>query len=125
MRCASCGLENPADMSFCGKCGTSLSPSCPQCGFANSPAFAFCGKCGSPLTAPVTVPSKRATNKAKPPQQVWRDKHGRNKGKISKEPRRAASEAERRQLTVMFCDVVGSTALSAQLDPDEVRGVSQ
>src|SRR5215510_5201491 len=28
--------------------------------------------------------------------------------------------AERRQLTVMFCDLVGSTALSAQLDPEEL-----
>src|SRR5215510_15148936 len=30
---------------------------------------------------------------------------------------------ERRQLTVMFCDVVGSTALSTQLDPEELRTV--
>src|SRR5689334_17173315 len=28
------------------------------------------------------------------------------------------SDAERRQLTVMFCDLVGSTALSARLDPE-------
>src|SRR5262249_34774080 len=32
-------------------------------------------------------------------------------------------EAERRQLTVMFCDLVGSTALSAQLDPEDLREV--
>src|SRR5260370_19250214 len=31
--------------------------------------------------------------------------------------------AERRQLTVMFCDLVGSTALSTQLDPEEMRNV--
>ena len=31
--------------------------------------------------------------------------------------------AERRQLTVMFCDLVGSTALSAQLDPEDMREV--
>ena len=30
-------------------------------------------------------------------------------------------EAERRQLTVMFCDLVGSTALSQRLDPEELR----
>jgi class 3 adenylate cyclase len=36
-----------------------------------------------------------------------------------------ASEAERRQLTVMFCDLVGSTALSAQLDPEDYRAVVQ
>src|SRR5215831_18124749 len=33
------------------------------------------------------------------------------------------AEAERRQLTVMFCDLVGSTALSARLDPEELREV--
>jgi class 3 adenylate cyclase len=33
------------------------------------------------------------------------------------------AEAERRQLTVMFCDLVDSTALSAQLDPEELREV--
>ena len=32
-------------------------------------------------------------------------------------------EAERRQLTVMFCDLVGSTALSARLDPEDLREV--
>ncbi len=32
-------------------------------------------------------------------------------------------EAERRQLTVMFCDLLGSTALSQQLDPEELRDV--
>ena len=31
--------------------------------------------------------------------------------------------AERRQLTVMFCDLVGSTALSAKLDPEDLHGV--
>ncbi|MHC2301570.1 adenylate/guanylate cyclase domain-containing protein [Rhizobium mongolense] len=31
------------------------------------------------------------------------------------------SEAERRQLTVMFCDLVGSTALSTRLDPEDLR----
>jgi class 3 adenylate cyclase len=33
------------------------------------------------------------------------------------------SAAERRQLTVMFCDLVGSTALSARLDPEDLRAV--
>ena len=33
------------------------------------------------------------------------------------------SAAERRQLTVMFCDLVGSTPLSARLDPEDLRGI--
>jgi len=35
----------------------------------------------------------------------------------------STSAAERRQLTVLFCDLVGSTALSAQLDPEDLREV--
>src|SRR6201997_557148 len=38
-------------------------------------------------------------------------------------PAPAPAEAERRQLTVMFCDLVGSTALSSQLDPEDLREV--
>src|ERR1700751_3248886 len=38
-------------------------------------------------------------------------------------PPAAADAAERRQLTVMFCDLVGSTALSARLDPEDMREV--
>src|SRR6202051_733310 len=36
---------------------------------------------------------------------------------------RPQDAAERRQLTVMFCDLVGSTALSAKLDPEDLRGI--
>src|SRR6266436_2693676 len=36
---------------------------------------------------------------------------------------RAGAEAERRQLTVMFCDLVGSTELAARLDPEDLREV--
>jgi class 3 adenylate cyclase len=35
----------------------------------------------------------------------------------------APAEAERRQLTVMFCDLVGSTGLSARLDPEDLREI--
>jgi predicted ATPase/class 3 adenylate cyclase len=38
-------------------------------------------------------------------------------------PPSAGVDAERRQLTVMFCDLVGSTALSARLDPEDLREV--
>jgi class 3 adenylate cyclase len=36
-------------------------------------------------------------------------------------PLAAASEAERRQLTVMFCDLVGSTPLATRFDPEDLR----
>src|SRR6267378_526808 len=50
----------------------------------------------------------------------------RDTAEHSVEPDRSggkAPEAERRQLTVMFADLVGSTALSARLDPEELRDI--
>src|SRR5262249_13058482 len=38
-------------------------------------------------------------------------------------PTIARTDAERRQLSVMFCDLVGSTALASQLDPEDLREV--
>jgi len=38
-------------------------------------------------------------------------------------PGATAASAERRQLTVVFCDLVGSAALSARLDPEDLRGI--
>ena len=43
--------------------------------------------------------------------------------KMSPTPAATAPEAERRHLTVMFCDLQGSTALSQQLDPEVLREV--
>src|SRR5215208_3425924 len=105
MHCGSCGFANPDGMNFCGKCAASLTPRCPQCGFENPSGFAFCGKCATPLAGqPVSPLSSAAPLQPLAPSR---------------------SEAERRHLTVMFCDLVGSTALSAQLDPEDYRAVVQ
>jgi class 3 adenylate cyclase len=45
------------------------------------------------------------------------------KAEAPAEPTPATAFAERRQLTVMFVDLVGSTALSARLDPEDMREV--
>jgi len=39
--------------------------------------------------------------------------------------RAAGADAERRQLTIMFCDLVGSTELSGKLDPEDLRSVNR
>ena len=41
----------------------------------------------------------------------------------SSAPSTSTDAAERRQLTVMFCDLVGSTAMSARLDPEDMRNI--
>src|SRR3990172_9322917 len=94
MQCRSCGFENPEGINFCGGCGVPLKNLCTNCGFENPSQFKFCGECGKLLATQFSS--------SKP---TLRD------------------EAERRQLTVMFCDLVGSTTLSEQLDPEELRDV--
>jgi class 3 adenylate cyclase len=95
MKCPRCHSENPAATKFCGQCATPLGALCPSCGAANPQGNKFCGQCAAPLdVASATIGPDRKT-----------------------------SDAERRQLTVLFCDLVDSTVLSSQLDPEEFRDV--
>jgi len=106
MHCPSCGFDNPEGMRFCGACGSPLTLRCPRCKSENPPGFSFCGQCGASLEE-APPPDVEAPA---PPEGVLRS---------------APPEGERRQLTVMFCDLVGSTALSLDLDPEELRDVVQ
>src|SRR5262249_9184729 len=99
MRCPSCTAENAATRRFCAQCGAALPVACANCGFTNEPSAKFCGGCGKPI---------ETVSGAFP---------------ITPSPERRVEGAERRQLTVMFCDLVGSTALSARLDPEDLRAV--
>ncbi len=88
---------------------------CPNCGQDNRTGARFCDECGTPLLArPVgetaTVPS--AQSKPEPYQ--------RNQP-LAPDPLPAPTG--RRQLTVMFCDIVESMALTGQLDPEEWRDI--
>jgi predicted ATPase/class 3 adenylate cyclase len=92
--CPTCHVETSPDAAFCPACGAQLVLRCAQCGTANAPEHNFCKQCGDSL----------------------RGAPGPSTGIELK-----ADFAERRQLTVMFCDLVGSTTLSERLDPEELR----
>ena len=103
MRCPSCRFDNPEGGKFCRECGAPLARRCPGCGTENAPQAKFCTECGASLTAHAVPPENR----------VEPDVAGEEAGPT-------VPEAERRQLTVMFCDLVGSTALSERLDPEDL-----
>src|SRR5919202_1098120 len=104
MECPSCRAEVPEGKRFCIEYGAPTPLQCSSCGSLNLPRAKFCGECGAKLGGS-TVPATPAT----PSREA--------------EPKHPMSSAERRQLTVMFCDLVGSTALSARLDPEDLREV--
>jgi class 3 adenylate cyclase/predicted ATPase len=99
VRCSKCRSDNPAGKKFCAACGTALVVLCAKCASENSATSQFCGDCGAALSASTVAVSKEAL--------------------VGQE----VSDGERRQLTVMFCDLVNSTTLSGQLDPEELREV--
>jgi len=115
MRCKTCGFDNPEDVRSCGACGASLEYRCAQCGCGNPPRFKFCGACGMPLIVPTRgAASTSADARGSPPGSP-----ALRPDSLSTE--QGESEAERRHLTVLFCDLVGSTALATRLDPEELR----
>ncbi|HEV8713607.1 MAG TPA: adenylate/guanylate cyclase domain-containing protein, partial [Candidatus Binatia bacterium] len=121
MRCVTCGSDNPEGTKFCGECGAPFGRHCPQCGFENFPQTKFCRECGAAVGAegnPAPAKSRKhqgAHTRGRASRPAARHTTGR--------PAAAAPEAERRQLTVMFCDLVGSTPLAEKLDPEELREV--
>jgi class 3 adenylate cyclase len=98
MRCSNCGIDNQAGSRFCNQCGAVLGKTCPKCTAENALDAKFCSQCGGSLN-PVAEPAAES------------------------KPRDRGLAGERRHLTVLFCDLVGSTAIASQLDPEEWRDV--
>lgn len=96
MHCTNCAAEVLEQRKFCGQCGAAVVRRCMACGAANSALAKFCGDCGTKMRvdSPAVVPMARDSR-----------------------------PIERRQLTVLFCDLVGSTALSARLDPEDFSAI--
>ena len=98
VNCPACGTANEPGRKFCGECGTRLSAACPACGTSNAPGTKFCGECGTALTdAPPALAAE--------PGQATPITIG----------------TERRLVTVLFGDLVGSTTLAEDRDPEETR----
>ncbi|MGH7408456.1 MAG: AAA family ATPase, partial [Candidatus Methylomirabilales bacterium] len=124
MRCPGCQAENPPQNQFCEQCGAPLEVCCTQCGAPLRPGARFCGACGQRLTGPETGPPPPTPT---PPGAAdyqsrlvaYTPKHLAEK--ILKG--RSALEGERRQVTVLFADLAGFTAIAEKLDPEEVHRI--
>jgi class 3 adenylate cyclase/tetratricopeptide (TPR) repeat protein len=93
MRCPGCERDNPRSNAYCENCGIRLVATCTRCGHINSPSALFCGACGTGLDL---LQQEQVGTGAQ--HQIL---------------------GERKQVTVLFADIVGSTQLIAGLDPEE------
>ena len=110
MKCPRCQHENPSAVKFCGECGARLESLCPSCRASNPPTNKFCTECGTPLAQAGTV-----TKFLFP--ESYTPKHLVEKILTSK----SALEGERKQVTVLFADMKGSTELLSDRDPEDAR----
>ena len=109
--CPQCQHANPAGGTFCNACAAPLQGRCAPCGTENPPGARFCNQCGAALAAPAPAPHRTPVPLAYTPSYLTE--------KILAS--RATLEGERKQVTVMFADIKGSTALIEGLDPEEAH----
>jgi class 3 adenylate cyclase len=122
MQCPQCQHENRKGAKFCDECGTPLPVSCPACGIGNRPGAKFCNECGTSLTTSKQTPS--------PSQVDTPPATGQDREPLSYTPphlaekiltSRSALESERKQVTVLFCDLANSTAIAEQIGAEAMH----
>jgi class 3 adenylate cyclase/tetratricopeptide (TPR) repeat protein len=112
MKCPKCQLENRERANFCNECGYKFESTCPKCGATNRVGSKFCDECGSKLTLPIEqVPKDLSFDEKLTKIQKYLPK-GLTEKILSQRDR---IEGERKQVTVMFCDMEGFTPLSELL----------
>jgi class 3 adenylate cyclase/tetratricopeptide (TPR) repeat protein len=115
MKCLQCQFENLEGAKFCNECGTRLELVCRACATANPPASKFCNECGKDLRMPAQpLPKDLSFDEKLAKIQRYLPK-GLTEKILSQRDR---IEGERKQVTVMFCDMEGFTALSEKLGPE-------
>ena len=112
MRCPNCLTINPPEARFCLECGNRLVV-CPNCGTVNLPLAKFCIECGTSLQQGVTrsiqpvpaSPLPMSNGQTQPLPDTWN------------------TPEERRVVTIMFADIIGSTQLADHMDPEDMRAI--
>jgi predicted ATPase/class 3 adenylate cyclase/ribosomal protein L40E len=114
MRCLDCQTLNPPDARFCMECGNHLLV-CALCQAVNPPQAKFCIQCGVPL-------GDRDQHRTSPLPALG-IQAGEPAGAPYPQVEQLSAPQERRVVTVMFADIIGSTPLADRLDPEDLRAI--
>jgi class 3 adenylate cyclase/tetratricopeptide (TPR) repeat protein len=117
MKCQACQHENPENAKFCNDCGGRLESACPKCRNINPPTSRFCNECGAPLSSS-PAPVYRELSSEEKLKKLQRYLPADVSKKVLAE--RGKIEGELRQVTVMFCDMAGFTALTEKMSPEDL-----
>ena len=121
MKCSKCQYENQEDAKFCNECGSKLEIACSSCGKINPLSSKFCSECGHQITISFPEqPSKELSfdeRLAKIQRYLPKDLTQKILAQRDK------IEGERKQVTVMFCDMEGFTSLTEKLGSEEMYSI--
>ncbi len=116
MKCPKCQAENREGIRFCEECGAKMELKCPKCGAEIPLGKKFCGECGNDLTPPHKSASKELSFDEKL-TKIQKYLPGGLTEKILAQ--RGRIEGERKQVTVLFCDMENFTPLVEKLGHEE------
>jgi class 3 adenylate cyclase/tetratricopeptide (TPR) repeat protein len=116
MRCPQCHYDAPVDATFCPECGNKLVRLCARCQTTNAPDHKFCKQCGQPLP---TSSAHRSAGMTSTSPQSYTPRYLAEKILTSRD----ALQGERKEVTVLFCDVVESSGLAERLDPEAMHQI--
>jgi class 3 adenylate cyclase/tetratricopeptide (TPR) repeat protein len=129
MDCSSCGHPNREGARFCAQCATPLieTVTCPSCGTAHPPAARHCDSCGQALSDAGSGAGGGEGTHAAPGSATPRDPRAYTPEHLAERIRgtRADLEGERKQVTVLFADVIGSMDLAERTDPEVWRRIME
>src|SRR5262245_7424417 len=119
--CSRCRQENPAGARFCMGCGAPLAAACSGCGAELPQGARFCPGCGRAVegAAPAPAPASPAASVSAADPKSYTPRHLADKILTS----RGAMQGERKPVSVLFCDLVSSTALAERLGPDTMHAL--
>jgi class 3 adenylate cyclase len=121
MKCSKCQFENPEDAKFCNECGSKLEIACSSCGKINPLSSKFCNECGHKIT--ISFPGQPSK------ELSFDEKLAKIQRYLPKDltqkilAQRDKIEGERKQVTVMFCDIEGFTSLTEKLGSEEMYSI--
>jgi len=115
--CANCGHQNPDHVDFCLNCAATLGQHCPACGQPVPAGNKFCGQCGARLPEAAAPPP--ATSRQ---SEVLQSLRAMMPAALAEKITATAPQiiGERREVTVVFVDVLNFTAAAHSLDSEEV-----
>ncbi len=117
MKCSKCHFDNREGIKFCEECGAKVELKCPKCGAEIPLGRKFCGECGHDLSLPSRpIPKELSFDEKLVKIQRYLPKDLTQKILAQRDK----IEGERKQVTVMFCDMEGFTRLTEKIGSEEV-----